>query len=116
VWALQDFGFRVVVSPRFGDIFRGNATKSGLFPAQLDEDAVLALQQRVESDPAQPVTVDIVERRVRCAELDLPLKLDDFTRRRFLEGLDDIDLTLRHAAAISAYEAARPAGLPTVLS
>ncbi|MEU4898447.1 3-isopropylmalate dehydratase small subunit [Streptomyces sp. NPDC044780] len=116
VWALQDFGFRVVVSARFGDIFRGNATKSGLLPAQLDEDAVLALQQRVEADPALPVTLDVIERRVRCAELDLPLEIDDFTRRRFLEGLDDIDLTLRHAAAITAYEAGRPAGLPAVLA
>jgi 3-isopropylmalate/(R)-2-methylmalate dehydratase small subunit len=114
VWALQDFGFRAVISARFGDIFRGNAAKSGLLPAQLDEDAVLALQQRVKTDPACEVTLDVVERKVRCSGFDEPLQLDDFTRRRFLEGLDDIDLTMRHADAITAYESRRPTGLPTV--
>jgi 3-isopropylmalate/(R)-2-methylmalate dehydratase small subunit len=114
VWALQDFGFRVVISSRFGDIFRGNATKSGLLPALVEEEAVLALQKRVEDDATARVTVDVVERRARCADLDVPLSIGEFTRRRFLEGLDDIDLTLLHADGIDSYEARRPAGLPTI--
>jgi 3-isopropylmalate/(R)-2-methylmalate dehydratase small subunit len=114
VWALQDFGFRVVISARFGDIFRGNATKSGLLPAQLDGIAVTALQDQVETDRTATVTVDVVQRKVRCADLAFPLDIDEFTRRRFLEGLDDIGLTLRHQDAITAYEHRRPADLPTI--
>jgi 3-isopropylmalate/(R)-2-methylmalate dehydratase small subunit len=114
VWALQDFGFRVVISSRFGDIFRGNATKSGLLPALVEKEDALALQQRVENDPTAQVTVDVVARRVRCGDLSVPLSIDDFTRRRFLEGLDDIDLTLQNGDAIAAYEARRPGGLPDI--
>jgi 3-isopropylmalate/(R)-2-methylmalate dehydratase small subunit len=114
VWALQDFGFRVVISARFGDIFRSNATKSGLLPAQLDVTAVTALQDRVETDPTATVTVDVVQRKVRCADLAFPLDIDEFTRHRFLEGLDDIGLTLRHQDAVTAYEHRRPADLPTI--
>ena len=116
VWALQDHGFRAVVSPRFGDIFRGNATKAGLLPVVLDEATVERLQQLVENDPATPVTVDLVERQVRAGSdeaLTAPFEIDDYTRWRLLEGLDDIGLTLRHNDDIVSYEATRPRWLPS---
>ena len=103
VWALQDHGFRVVVSPRFADIFRGNALKGGLLPVEVPLDVVERLWSDVEADPATEITVDLVER----------FEIDDYTRWRLMEGLDDIGLTLRHVADIDAYEARRPAFLPT---
>ncbi|HET9442778.1 MAG TPA: 3-isopropylmalate dehydratase small subunit [Acidimicrobiales bacterium] len=116
VWALMDYGFRAVVSPRFADIFRNNATKAGLVPAQIDEDAVRRLQDAIEADPTVEVTVDVETGRVysAAAGVDAPFPLDEFTRHRLLEGLDDIGLTLRHADAITAFEAARPAWMPSV--
>src|SRR5687768_109024 len=101
VWALQDYGFRAVVSPRFGDIFRNNATKGGLVPAEVDADVGAALLRAVTDDPSIEVTVDLVDRMVRCpaAGIETPFRLDDFTRWRLMEGLDDIGLTLRHADA-----------------
>jgi 3-isopropylmalate/(R)-2-methylmalate dehydratase small subunit len=114
VWALQDHGFRAVVSPRFGDIFRGNATKAGLLPVVLDAATVEQLQRLVEADPATPVTVDLVERQVRAGdEVTAPFDIDDYTRWRLLEGLDDIGLTLRHNDDITAYEATRPGWMPS---
>ena len=113
VWALQDYGFRAVVSPRFGDIFRSNALKGGLVPVQLDADVVDALMSLVEQDPSTPVTVDLERRELRAGDLVAPFPLDDFTRWRLMEGLDDIGLTLRAEQDISAYESARPAHLPT---
>ena len=115
VWALMDWGFRAVVSPRFGDIFRNNATKAGLVPAQVDESVVAALWDAVEADPSLEVHVDVETGRVYApaAGIDAPFPLDEFTRHRLLEGLDDIGLTLRHAGAIDEYEARRPAWLPT---
>ena|SRR5579884_166393 len=115
VWALTDYGFRAVISPRFGDIFRNNATKTGLVPVVVSPEVDEALLQAVEANPKLAVTVD-VERRIVAApeagiEADFPL--DDFTRYRLLEGLDDIGLTLRHAEDIAAYEAGRPAWLPS---
>ena len=113
VWALQDFGFRAVVSPRFGDIFRSNALKGGLVPVQVDAEVVEALMAQVEQDPGLPVTVDLQAREIRAGDVVSAFPLDDFTRWRLMEGLDDIGLTLRNEADIAAYEARRPAHLPT---
>jgi 3-isopropylmalate/(R)-2-methylmalate dehydratase small subunit len=115
VWALTDFGFQAVVSPRFGDIFRNNATKAGLVPVQVDAEIVEQLMTAVEKDPSLEVTVDVVERRLRVPALgiDAPFPLDDFTQYRLVEGLDDIGLSLHHAASIDQFENARPAFLPT---
>jgi len=113
VWALQDFGFRAVVSPRFGDIFRSNALKGGLVPVQLPAAAVEALMAALEADPGLAVTVDLERRELRAGQVVEAFPLDDFTRWRLMEGLDDIGLTLRAEEEISAYEAARPAHLPT---
>ena len=114
VWALVDYGFRVVIAPRFGDIFRNNATKAGLLPVQLPEKIVTALQDAAEADPDAEITVDLEAREVRHAQEDLaePFPIDDYTRWRLMEGLDDIGLTLRHADDITAFEASRPAWLP----
>ena len=115
VWALTDFGFQAVVSPRFGDIFRNNATKAGLVPVQVEAEIGEQLMAAVEKDPSIEVTVDIVERRLRvpAVGIDVPFPLDDFTQYRLVEGLDDIGLSLRHAADIDTFESARPAYLPT---
>ena len=112
VWALQDYGFHAVIAPRFADIFRGNALKGGLLPVVLDEEIVGRIQDLVESDPATPVTVDLVERTVTAADVVAPFDLDDYTRWRLLEGLDDIGLTLRYADDIAAYEKNRRSWLP----
>ena len=116
VWALTDYGFEAVVSPRFGDIFRTNCTKAGLVPAEVSEEAGAALLAAVEADPELEVTVDVEERMVRApaAGIEAPFPLDDFTRWRLLEGLDDIGLTLRHADDIDAYEGNRPGWLPSL--
>jgi len=113
VWALQDYGFRSVIAPRFGDIFRGNSLKGGLLTVQLPEDVVEALWTAVESDPATEVTIDLEQREVRAPGVQAGFELDDYTRWRLLEGLDDIDLTLRNQADIAAFEKTRPAWLPT---
>jgi 3-isopropylmalate/(R)-2-methylmalate dehydratase small subunit len=113
VWALQDYGFHAVIAPRFADIFRGNALKGGLLPVVLDEDVVIRIQDLVEADPTTPVTVDLVERRVTASDVVASFDLDDYTRWRLLEGLDDIGLTLRRVDDITAFEAERPSWLPT---
>jgi 3-isopropylmalate/(R)-2-methylmalate dehydratase small subunit len=120
VWALLDHGFRTVISARFGDIFAGNATKQGLLPVRLPEETVSVLQALVEAAPATEITVDLVERTVRCAPtgaepIVVAFEIDDYTRWRLMEGLDDIGLSLRHADAISAYEQRRPSWLPTTV-
>ena len=112
VWALQDHGFRAVVSARFADIFRSNALKGGLLPVQLPADVVERLMALVEAAPETPVTVDLVARELRAGNVVATFELDDFTRWRLMEGLDDIGLTLRHDGEISAFEAQRPAFLP----
>jgi 3-isopropylmalate/(R)-2-methylmalate dehydratase small subunit len=114
VWALTDFGFQAVVSPRFGDIFRNNATKAGLVPVQVDADVGEALMAAVEADATLEVTVDVVERMLRApgAGIEAPFPLDDFTRYRLVEGLDDIGLSLRHVVDIGDFEATRPAWSP----
>ena len=116
VWALQDYGFAAVVSPRFGDIFRNNALKGGLVPVQLTSQEVERLWAMVEADPTLEVTVDLGARQLRAGDLVAGFPIDDFTRWRLMEGLDDIGLTLRHEADISAYEARRPAFLPTTVA
>jgi 3-isopropylmalate/(R)-2-methylmalate dehydratase small subunit len=116
VWALQDYGFRAVVSARFGDIFKNNCTKAGLVPVQLDAETAGRLLEAVGADPALEITVD-VERLLLSAPaagIEAPFPLDGFTRRRLLEGLDDIDLTLLHAGAIDEFERRRPAWLPSL--
>jgi 3-isopropylmalate/(R)-2-methylmalate dehydratase small subunit len=114
VWALQDHGFRVVISTRFADIFRSNALKGGLLPVQLPGDVVSALMTAVEADPSTRITVDLTSRAVRCDDITATFDIDEFTRWRLLEGLDDIGLTLRHADEISAFERSRPSWLPVV--
>jgi 3-isopropylmalate/(R)-2-methylmalate dehydratase small subunit len=115
VWALQDHGFRVVVAPRFGDIFRGNALKGGLLPVVLPDEVVARLQDVVEADPSTTVTVDLAQRRVHALDVDVEFDLDDYTRWRLMEGLDDIGLTLRRADEVSAFEHKRPSWLPAVV-
>ncbi|MEW6153729.1 MAG: 3-isopropylmalate dehydratase small subunit [Actinomycetota bacterium] len=114
VWALTDYGFEAVVSPRFADIFRSNATKAGLLPVQVDGQTGRRLLDAVTADPALVVTIDVEARTLSAAAagIDTTFPLDDFTRGRLLEGLDDIGTTLRHADAIAAYESARPPWLP----
>lgn len=114
VWALMDYGFKAVISPRFADIFRGNSLKTGLLTVELDEKIVQRLWDDIEQDPALQVTVDLVEREVRWSGEVHGFELDDYTRWRLLEGLDDIGLTLRHTDEIGAYEAARKPWLPRV--
>jgi 3-isopropylmalate/(R)-2-methylmalate dehydratase small subunit len=117
VWALQDFGFVVVLSARFADIFRGNAGKAGLLTAQVDQQVVQALWAALEADPTQPIVVDLVERTVSLPSTGVswPFQIDDYTRWRLLEGLDDIGLTQRHLDLIDAFEAQRPPYLPQTL-
>ena len=112
VWALQDYGFKAVLSARFADIFRGNAGKSGLLTARVDHDAVERLWALIEAAPVTAVTVDLRAREVRAGGFKTPFEVDDYTRWRLLEGLDDIGLTLRHVEEIEAFEAARPSHLP----
>ncbi|MBF9134250.1 3-isopropylmalate dehydratase small subunit [Plantactinospora sp. S1510] len=114
VWALRDWGFRVVIAPRFGDIFRGNALKEGLLPVELELKAVEALWALVESNPAVRIDVDLTAREVRAGDDTWSFPLDDFSRWRLLEGLDDIGLTLRHEADITAYEGRRSPFRPVV--
>ncbi len=112
VWALENYGFRVVISPRFADIFRGNSLKAGLLTVELPIAVVEWLWATVEADPSTEVTVDLVTREVRAAGRVEAFELDDYSRWRLLEGLDDIGLTLRHSEEISSFEDRRPAWLP----
>jgi 3-isopropylmalate/(R)-2-methylmalate dehydratase small subunit len=112
VWALQDYGFRAVVAPRLGDIFAGNATKAGLLPVRLPEETVQALHEAVEADPATEITIDLDAREVRTDRIQAGFEIDDYTRWRLMEGLDDIGLTLRHADEIDQFEQQRPGWLP----
>jgi 3-isopropylmalate/(R)-2-methylmalate dehydratase small subunit len=115
VWALMDYGFRVVVSSRFGDIFRGNSGKAGLLPALVEQDVVERLWKLVEADPSTRVTVDLEQRTISAGELTAPFTIDDYTRYRLLNGLDDIGITLSHESDIEAYEAGRPSYKPRTL-
>jgi 3-isopropylmalate/(R)-2-methylmalate dehydratase small subunit len=112
VWALQNYGFRVVISPRFADIFRGNSLKGGLLTVQLDEPVVERIWALAEADPTTVVTVDLEGRQVQFADEAVDFELDDYARWRLLEGLDDIGLTLQHTGEISAFESGRRAFMP----
>jgi 3-isopropylmalate/(R)-2-methylmalate dehydratase small subunit len=113
VWAIQQYGFQAVISPRFGDIFRNNATKNGLIPVVVSDEIGRQLIDAVGADPELEFVIDVERRTLEAPALDLvePFPLDDATRERFLQGLDDIGITLRHVDAIDDYEAARPAWL-----
>jgi 3-isopropylmalate/(R)-2-methylmalate dehydratase small subunit len=115
VWALLDYGFKVVLSPRFADIFGGNAGKAGLLAARVDEDVVNRLWALAEADPSMQVTVDLRTLRVQATELTAPFAIDDYTRWRLLGGLDDIAVTLSHESEIAAYERSRPVWRPTTI-
>ena len=112
VWALQDYGFKAVISSRFADIFRGNSGKGGLLTAKVDQDVVEALWAASEADPGAEVTVDLPSRTVTCGELVAQFEIDDYVRWRLLEGLDDIGITLQSADLIAGFEDRRSRFLP----
>ncbi|MDQ1400369.1 MAG: 3-isopropylmalate/(R)-2-methylmalate dehydratase small subunit [Acidimicrobiaceae bacterium] len=116
VWALTDYGFQAVISPRFGDIFRNNATKSGLLPVQVDPEIGAALLEAVAADPGLEITIDVERGTLSApaAGIEAAFPLDEHTRHRLLNGLDDIGLSLVHAGDIDAFEDRRPAWLPAV--
>jgi len=115
VWALQNYGFKAVISSRFADIFRGNSLKGGLLTVILPQDAVEALWVAIESDPTTAITVDLDSRTVSYKDVTIAFELDDYTRWRLMEGLDDIGLTLKQTDSIDAFEAKRPSYKPTTL-
>ncbi|MGP3536432.1 3-isopropylmalate dehydratase small subunit [Microbacterium sp. RD1] len=115
VWALRDYGFRVVLSPRFADIFRGNAGKQGLLAGVVTEDDVRAIWAAVRAEPGVTMTVDLEAREARLGDLRVGFEIDDYTRWRLLEGLDDIGLTLRNEDKIAQFEARREAWRPRTL-
>ena len=112
VWALFDYGFRVVISPRFGDIFRGNAAKNGVLAAIMSQESVELLWKMLDEKPGRSVTVDLGRRTVVCGDATLSFEVDDYTRWRLMNGFDDIDLTLQHKDAIAAYERMRARRFP----
>jgi 3-isopropylmalate/(R)-2-methylmalate dehydratase small subunit len=114
VWALEDYGFRAIVSAEFADIFRNNCTKVGLLPVQLPAETVERLQSAVEADPSTEVTVDLAARQLRAGAVVAGFDVDEYTRWRLMEGLDDVGLTLRHADAIESFERTRPSWKPRV--
>lgn len=113
VWAMMDFGLRAVIAPRFGDIFRGNALKNGLLAVVVPEQVVERLWALLDRVPAVPITVDLIHRQVRAADITADFPLDDYTRMRLMEGLDETALTLTRTEAIDAFEVSRRATLPT---
>jgi 3-isopropylmalate/(R)-2-methylmalate dehydratase small subunit len=115
VWALKDYGFRVVISSRFADIFRGNSGKGGLLTAQCAQDDVELLWKLLENEPGTELTVDLTEKAITAKDLTVRFEVDEYTRWRLLEGLDDIGLTLRHRDDVDRFEAARPRRLPTTM-
>jgi 3-isopropylmalate/(R)-2-methylmalate dehydratase small subunit len=112
VWALQNYGFKVVIGSRFGDLFLGNSGNAGLLLAVLDQKIVEELWEYVEANPSSPLTVDLQQREISADNFQAEFEIDDYTRWRLLEGLDDIGLTLRHVEAIDQFEQTRPAFLP----
>ena len=116
VWALKDYGFRVVISSRFADIFRGNSGKQGLLAAQVSQDDVELLWKYLENTPGAEITVDLTAKTVTAGDIVCPFQVDDYTRWRLIEGLDDIGLTMRHEQEITDFEAGRPVWKPTTLS
>ena len=115
VWALQNYGFKAVISSRFADMFRGNSLKGGLLTVILPQEAVEALWVAIEGNPATAITVDLESRTVTYNDVTVAFELDDYTRWRLMEGLDDIGLTLKHTDSIDAFEAKRPSYKPKTL-
>lgn len=115
VWALKDYGFRVVLSSRFGDIFRGNSGKEGLLAAQVDQDDIELIWKVLENYPGTEITVDLREKTVICGAITVGFTIDDYTRWRLLEGYDDISLTLAKESDIAAFEQSRPGFKPVTL-
>jgi len=115
VWALVDYGFKVILSSRFADIFRGNSGKAGLLSVQVDQEVIEQLWAAAEAEPTTKVTVDLEAREVRAGELVARFDIDDYTRWRLLEGLDDIGITLSHEEDIASHEATRPSWKPATL-
>lgn len=115
VWALRDFGFQVILSPRFGDIFRGNSGKQGLLAAQITEEDTKKIWAKIDEQPGIEITVDLVAQTATIGDLTVSFEIDDYTRWRLLEGLDDIGLTLRNEAQITRFEAARESWRPRTL-
>ncbi len=116
VWALLDYGFRVVISSRFGEIFKGNSSKAGLLAATVEHSDVELLWKKIESRPGMELTVDLQAKTITAEDLVVRFDIDDYTRWRLMEGLDDIGLTLRHEEDITAYEKTRPSHKPTTLA
>lgn len=114
VWALMDYGFKVVISSRFADIFRGNSGKAGLLTIQIEQEMIEKLWIAIEADPMMQVSVDLVGRQMTCGSLVVSFQIDDYTRWRFLEGLDDIGITLSHEADIASYAKSRRAWMPSI--
>jgi 3-isopropylmalate/(R)-2-methylmalate dehydratase small subunit len=115
VWALMDYGFKVVISSRFADIFRGNSGKGGLLTAEVDQEFVEAFWEKIEANPGTQITVDLEERTITCDDLVTTFQIDDYVRWRLIEGLDDIGLTMKHLDEIQVFEDARPSYKPTTL-
>ena len=115
VWALQNYGFKVVISSRFADIFRGNSLKGGLLTVILPQETVEAIWQAIEAVPSTQITVDLESRTVSYNDVTVPFELDDYTRWRLMEGLDDIGLTMQHLDEIAKFEAKRPSFKPKTL-
>jgi 3-isopropylmalate/(R)-2-methylmalate dehydratase small subunit len=115
VWALQNYGFKVVISSRFADIFRGNSLKGGLLTVILDQSDVEAIWLAIEADPKTQITVDLESRTVSYNDVALPFAIDDYTRWRLMEGLDDIGLTIKNSDSIDSFEKTRPAYKPATL-
>ena len=115
VWALRDYGFKVVLAPRFADIFRGNSGKQGLLTGVVSQSDVELLWKALESHPGTEVTVDLTTRTATVQDLTVPFEVDDYVRWRLMEGLDDISLTLRHADAITDFETHRPSFKPATI-
>lgn len=115
VWALRDYGFRAVLAPRFADIFRGNSGKQGLVAAVVSESDIERIWHELETTPGTEVTVNLAERTVSCGSVNTTFEIDDYTRWRLMEGLDDIGLTLRHSSAIDEFENRRESWRPTTL-
>ena len=115
VWALMNYGFRVVIASRFADIFRGNSGKQGLLTAQASQGDVELIWNLLENEPGAEITVDLRSKTITAKGIEVPFEVDDYTRWRHLEGLDDIALTLRHEAEVTAFEATRPTYKPTTI-
>ena len=115
VWALRDYGFKAVLSPRFGDIFRGNSGKQGLLAVEVPEAVIEQIWAIIDTEPGIEISVDLVAKTVTAGSLEVPFEIDDYTRWRLLEGLDDIGLTLRDEASITEFEARRESWRPTTL-